>query len=42
MTPSNILLEDISQTHPVRGTSAPAVRLFFVSPCSAKGGGVYA
>ena len=34
--------EAISQTHPVRGTSAPAVRLFFVSPRSAKGGGVYA
>ncbi|MED9782162.1 MAG: hypothetical protein UGE23_12340, partial [Peptococcaceae bacterium] len=34
--------EPISQTHPVRGISAPAVRLFFVSPRSAKGGGVYA
>ena len=34
--------EAISQTHPVRGDSAFAVRLFFVSPRSAKGGGVYA
>ena len=33
--------EPISQTHPVRGISAPAVRLFFVSPRSAKGGGVH-
>ena len=34
--------EPLSQTHPVRGTSTLAVRLFFVSPRSAKGGGVYA
>ena len=34
--------ESISQTHPVRGISAPAVRLFFVSPRSAKGGRVHA
>ena len=30
--------EPVSQTHPVRGISAPAMRLFFVSPRSAKGG----
>ena len=34
--------QHFSQTHSVRGFSAPAVRLFFVSPRSAKGGGVYA
>ena len=33
--------EPISQTHSVRGVSAHAVRLFFVSPRSAKGGGVH-
>ena len=34
--------EPISQTRSVRGASAPAMRLFFVSLCSAKGGGVHA
>ena len=34
--------EPISQTHPVRGISAPAVRLFFVSLRSAKGGRAHA